>query len=297
MYFSVAKTICILCLFFSINACVETVPIVPDAAANEKIFIECELKTGEYTEAFVSLTAYVNAGNNQTSIPSPDQVSLLIGEMHKEWRVPFSYDEDVESYMVYDQVLQIQPDKFYAFSGKLVSADTELRGMIEVPGKFAFDSVRMVEGNIQQVGAKKWRTSGKFRVYYDRLSLLSDQYLHLDIRDTMSQTIPAQAVSYHDYFFKLAHRPGFLWKIDRNLNTNYFEVSFVAERSFLLQDILLSIKNTSLSYYDYQKFKSNSPLIPNHSQNPAIAAFNMKGEAGYGSLMATTEEILRFHVN
>lgn len=296
-YSSIFNGSCILWILIGFSACVETLPIIPESNTSQKIFIECELQSGAYTEAFVSLAEYINSGSNQTSIPSPEAVSLLIGEMHKEWRVPFSYNDNFESYMVFDQALPVQPGKFYAFSGKLKEASENLRGIIEVPAKFSYDSIQWLESSIQQIGAKKWRSSGRLRIYYDRLNLESDHYLHLLISDTLSQSIPTQPLSNPDYYFKLEHRPGFLWKIDRNLNTNFFEVSFVAERSFLLQDIVLSIKNTTLSYYDYQKFKSNSPQIPNHSQNPAIAAFNMKGEAGYGSLMATTEEILRLHAN
>jgi len=277
-------------------SCVDTVPIVPEESEFNKIFVECELKANSDAQAFVSLVDYVNSGSSKPSKPNESDVFLLLGEFKKEDKFPFLYNLPTESYMLYNQTMKVAPGKFYTLKGQYKDYLNPLQGMVEMPYPFAIDSIVVFESNVQQTGANKWKMSGRIRLYPDRDQKNSEHFLHIDLMDSLHNTCAFYTNADVNKFFRLTHRPGILLKMQTMENTEYLELNYSCERNFLMTDMIISIKNTSPSYYEYQKFKSNSPYNPSHSYNPAIAAFNMSSETGYGSLTATNEVVFNIEL-
>ena len=166
----------------------------------------------------------------------------------------------------------------------------ELSSMIEMPGKFWFDSIACIGVTFER-NDHQTLTKAVIRLYMDKLNSRPEQYLHFWLTDaTTGKAIPFAVRENQQDFFMLNHRPGAVWYLDEFENNDFIDFSVQYTGSGPIESLIFNIKNTTKSYYDYNKFLSNAPYLPAPSANPAIAGLNIYSRAGYGSFSASFEE-------
>ncbi|MFZ1702977.1 MAG: hypothetical protein WAT79_01455 [Saprospiraceae bacterium] len=280
-----------------ISGCVETLPFVQDENSEKKLFVECELEAGKDIIAYVSYASFIN--NNSTNLPSIDtsEIRLSLGEMDKDYVKHFSFNQSQEKYVLHQGEIPLQSGKSYILKGFLKHSDTDINVVTELPNRFPYDSIVLRDSDFENLASGLIRTTSTIRIYFNRGKITENYFLHLAIMNKENdKEIYFQAASDANAFFRLNHKPGMVLELDRVTEKKYIELEMRFTGTDSLKEVLLLVRNTTKSYYDYQKFKTNTPVIPSPSTNPAIAAFNIATKEGYGTFSSSFLETLPLQV-
>jgi len=269
---------------------VDTVPFTGNDNKNRQLFIECELKNSGKTEAFISHPVNLGDKGMQFEPVSHDDLVVTVAEMNKDIVYPFVFDDTSNRFFINHDSFILTPGRNYILKAYMKGSTEELYSMIEMPGKFWYDSITCTGATFERKD-NQTLTKAFIRLYTDKFRGRAEQYLHLVLSDvTTGKVIPfAVSVNQQD-FFMLNHRPGLLWFTDGHKNYDFIDFLIQYTGNGPLEEVMLTIKNTTKSYYDYHKFLSNVPNLPGPSANPAIAGLNIFSAAGYGSFSASYED-------
>lgn len=276
------------------TGCVDTVPFTGNDNLNKQLFVECELKNTGKTEAFISHPVNLGESGIRFEPVKADEVVLTVAEMNKDIVYPFVFDNLVRRFSINHDSFQLIAGRNYILKAYMKGSNSELYSMIEMPGRFLYDSIVCSGVTFEKTGSGQIQTTASVKLYCNTNRVLSDQYLHFAISDAATgKDIPFSMAGNQQDFFMLSHRPGMLWYANKFENRDFIEFSIQVTGNEPLESVLLHAKNTTKSYYDYQKFISNAPSSPGPSSNPAIAGFNINSDAGYGSFSASYQENIR----
>jgi hypothetical protein len=283
-------------ILFFITGCVESLPLTEDIEVKNKLFIECELLAGEEITAYVSYPSYLNGNINETPVLDTSGIYLTLSELNKDYVVHFTYNERLKYYFIDPSSFTIQKGVNYILKGFMINSDNEINVMTETPGQFNYDSIVVMNPTFVTAENNKILTTATVRMYYNPLENIDNNYLHLEMFNSLtSKEVAIKPQSDKNAYFRLTHRNGILLDVTRTELKKYFEFQIEDLSDSKPDSLQFYIKNTTKPYYDYQKFKSNVPKEPLSSGNPAVAAFNINSNSGYGTFSSSyTEKVKIF---
>lgn len=282
---------------FSLTACVDTIPFGSDNEPGKKLFIECELIPGKNIEAFVSYPTFLNQGIDNIPPLDTNEIDLTLSDMTRGLTKNFVYDTKLKRYIIDEASFPVRSGNVYLLRGNLRGADGEISVSTEPPTAFLYDSLMVTSTQFTPVDGGNWSSVVTMRFYYNNQKLITDKYTHISFYDKNSGNhMSCVPLSQQQNCSILSHRDGLLWFVDQTsgLSSIDFRIVHVAKQK--LEVIEMVLKNTTESYYQYQKFKSNAPVTPTPVGNPSIAAFNISADAGYGSFSSATEKVIQVTV-
>lgn len=279
----------------SLTACVDTVPFGSDEENEKKLFIECELVPGKNIEAFVSYPTLLNQGVNNIPALDTNEISLTLSDMSRGLTKKFVYDTKLNRYVIDQSSFPVRSGNVYMLRGNLKGAEGEISVSTEPPTVFSYDSLVVISGQFTPIDGGLWSSVIALRLYYDHQQVNTDKFAHIAFYDKKTgKHMSCFPLTQQQNCSMLSHRDGLLWFVDQSSSFIDFRIVHVADQK--LAEVEMILKNTTESYYQYQKFKSNAPATPTPVGNPSIAAFNIFVDAGYGSFSAATEKVISVQV-
>lgn len=262
-------------------------PLEPIDNEANKLFLECEMQVGELIFAHVTKSGSFN-GQSPQSYVDTNLVRLSLRESAKDYNIAFKYNVRNKRYEIPKSEMTISSGKTYIIEGVYNEREPKIVASLTVPNLVYLDSLVIVDYRITKISDNVAKTYAEFQLKLPKSGYSSD-YLHLILKDKNDKSINSiDFINSNQSIFELKHKEGFLintTRVEGNFVT--FKIEHTSEDE--LSEISIIIRNTTESYYLYNKFKSNSEGATSTSINPAIAAFNINSKVGYGSFSAFAE--------
>ena len=282
---------------FSLTACVDTIPFGSDNEPGKKLFIECELIPGKNIEAFVSYPTFLNQGIDNIPPLDTNEIDLTLSDMTRGITTNFVFDTKLKRYVVDQTSFPVRSGHVYMLRGTLRGAEGEISVSTEPPAVFPYDSLVVTSAQFTPFDGGNWSSVITMRLYYNNQKMVTDKYTHVSFYEKKSgKHMSCVPLSQQQNCSILSHRDGLLWFVDQSSGFSFMDFRMIHVADQKVDVVEMVLKNTTESYYQYQKFKSNAPATPTPVGNPSIAAFNIYADAGYGSFSAATEQVILFSI-